>query len=293
MTAVLSHLAKTQISLREPLEFLPDELAWLGGLPEYTRIPCGAGRSRLPTEGLADANRFDRALGRTKPTHSHGASPARKEMDYFVVDTKTVVTTRNPEQICMSSSGRGTYRRTEYADYSALLSSLEDKITIEIGALPPEISLDQGDAMPTALQQIIAERWAAASKGLDQTRTFANGQERMNETEIFTLIGVYWSVFLASPWEEDIQGNYALLKHLCSNKGKPHFYSLPVRGHFGFRLRTPDHDWIIGEVYCPPEHLAPETRPDANIVINHDLIDCWRTEVGPAKFMIRGTTSKT
>lgn len=293
VTAILSHLAKTQISLQEPLEFMPEDLAWLGILRDYSRIPCEAGRNRLLNDGLADANRFDRALGRTKPTHSYGTSPSRKEMDYFVVDTNTVVTTRNPKQICMPNRMEQTYRNTQLVDYSAFLSSLDEKIGSEIKALPPEISLDQGDAAQSALQQIIADRWVTARKDLDQTRTFTDGQERMSESEIYKLIGAYWSAFLASPWEKGIKGSYALLKHRCSDRWKPHFYSLPIRGHFGFRLRTPDHDWIIGEVYCPPEHLAPGTWPDANIVINHDLIDCWRIEVGPAKFMIQGTTSKT
>ena len=293
VTAVLSNLAKTQISLQEPLGFLPDDLAWLAILGDYSRIPCEAGGNRLLNSELVGRDWFDRTLGRTKPTHSYGASPSRKEMDYFVVDTNTVLTTRNPKQICMPSRPEQSHRSTQNVDYATLVTSLDDKIAMEIKALPPEISLDQGDAVQSALQQIIADRWVTARKGLDQTRRFIEGQERMSEAEIYKLIGAYWSAFLASPWEKGIQGTYALLKHRCSDRWKPHFYSLPIRGHFGFRLRTPDHDWIIGEVYCPPEHLSPEIWPDANIVINHDLIDCWRIEVGPAKFMIQSTTSRT
>ena len=121
---------------------------------------------------------------------------------------------------------------------------------------------------------------------------FLPGQRRLTDGQIYKLVGAYWRVFLDAPWEESTEGSYALLKYLCTRDETPSFLSCGTHGHFGFRVRTPDHEWIKGEIYCPPECFSPSEAPPLE-VINRPLGPDWLVELGPVKFLIRGETSRS
>ena len=123
---------------------------------------------------------------------------------------------------------------------------------------------------------------------------FLNGQRRLQEWQIDELIGAYWKPFINGPWDAGITGSYALLKHRCGRGETPNVFAFETHGHFGFRVRTPDHDWIIGEIYCPPEHFSPTKTPDPAMLTNLDSPgDAWLAELGPVKFCIRKAASRT
>lgn len=123
---------------------------------------------------------------------------------------------------------------------------------------------------------------------------FLQGQRRLQEWQIDELIGAYWKPFINAPWDAGITGSYALLKHRCGRGETPNVFAFDTHGHFGFRVRTPDHDWIIGEIYCPPEHFSPPETPDPAMLTNLDSPgDAWLAELGPVKFCIRKAASRT
>ena len=74
-------------------------------------------------------------------------------------------------------------------------------------------------------------------------------------------VGMYWEAFITSPWSEAIDSPpLIMLKHLCKRAIEtPDVWTLDHRGHYGFRLRTRDHSWIVGQIYCPPAALSRET----------------------------------
>ena len=144
------------------------------------------------------------------------------------------------------------------------------------------------------LGEFIREAWKAAAAAASLKHIFRVGQSRLTESKINDLIGTYWKAFIQSPWEPSVEGTYALLKHRCARGEIPNVYSFDVQGHFGFRVRTPDHDWIIGEIYCPPEHFSPSEAPDPAMLTNLGSTgDAWLAELGPVKFCIRKATSRT
>jgi len=99
--------------------------------------------------------------------------------------------------------------------------------------------------------------------------------ERMDEAAISREIGTYWDAFVNAPWEAALVKSVAMVKHLCQRKLEtPHFWSNKVKGHYGFRVRTRDHDWIIGEIYCPPASFSPKEKVPNNAVMYYR--DNWQ-----------------
>lgn len=110
--------------------------------------------------------------------------------------------------------------------------------------------------------------------------------KRLSEDEVNAEVGAYWEAFVKAPWEPDVIRDVAMIKHLCSRKIEaPHVWSLPIKGHYGLRVRTRDHDWILAQIYCPPESLSPKTpiAPD-------DVVYCsdGYVKVGPCLINVIG-----
>jgi hypothetical protein len=143
------------------------------------------------------------------------------------------------------------------------------------------------------LREIIQTAWKAASANIPSQPRFLPGQTKLTAAKIDQLIGSYWRAFLDSPWEPGIEETYALLKHRCTRGETPNVFAYDTCGHFGFRVRTADHDWIKGEIYCPPGNLSPSKMPDPLSVTNHPGGEDWVSELGEVKFLIRGKTSRT
>jgi hypothetical protein len=114
----------------------------------------------------------------------------------------------------------------------------------------------------------------------------------LSADEIANQIGIYWQSFINSPWDKRIPDTGALrmLKHLCiRGLETPDICSLSYKGHYRFNVRTRDHTWIVGEIFCPPFALARKTPIQSN-EINYIVkaYDNHYVQVGDAVIRIIG-----
>jgi hypothetical protein len=112
--------------------------------------------------------------------------------------------------------------------------------------------------------------------------TFEHRNKRLTSGQIAEEVGAYWDAFINAPWESVVTADVAMIKHLCERKIEtPHVWSFSIKGHYGLRVRTRDHDWITARMYCPPEFLAP-TKP-----IPHDSVVYVRNSSGRCDKLIK------
>jgi len=79
--------------------------------------------------------------------------------------------------------------------------------------------------------------------------SFKACKEQLTSQEIYQKIKADWDAFSGCPWSADIKGRLALLKFYVENGERARFWSTEFDGHYGFRLRTRDHDWIVGTIF--------------------------------------------
>lgn len=180
-------------------------------------------------------------------------------------------------------------------EYARFFDSLDAALQPFVSELLGLESVDISDTKELpVLGELIRDTCRKIAEDTAGQPKFLHGQRRLQEWQIDGLIGAYWKPFINGPWDAGITGSYALLKHRCGRGETPNVYAFDTHGHFGFRVRTPDHDWIIGEIYCPPERFSPTETPDPAMLNNLDSPgDAWLAELGPVKFCIRKATSRT
>ena len=178
--------------------------------------------------------------------------------------------------------------------YARVFESIDCVLSPFIVELREFKFIDISDGMPLPLLgEVVRDACRKIAADTADHPKFLPGQRRLSDGQIDELIGAYWKPFINGPWEASITGSYALLKDRCARGEAPHVFSCDTHGHFGFRIRTPDHDWIMGEIYCPPEHFAPATAPDPLGLTNRKVGQDWLAELGPVKFLIKGKTSRS
>jgi hypothetical protein len=138
-------------------------------------------------------------------------------------------------------------------DASCLFGSFWEPVSKKLDAVLAELKELQSAQSPLAV------RIADAVKAIGVlAATFESRNKRLTSAEITKEVGAYWDAFVNSPWEGHISGDVAMLKHLCERKLEtPHVWSNPIKGFYGLRVRTRDHDWITAYMYCPPTKLSP------------------------------------
>ena len=116
--------------------------------------------------------------------------------------------------------------------------------------------------------EITSRRDSAIRQFATTTPVFEPRNKRLSMDLIEKEVGMYWKAFIASPWADEINGPAVImLKHLCERGIEtPHIWTLEHKGHYGFRVRTRDHSWIIGKIYCPPSALS-RTSPISEEVV--------------------------
>jgi hypothetical protein len=177
--------------------------------------------------------------------------------------------------------------------YAQAFGSLESALSYYFHELRELQFIDLSDDKPLPiLGEVIRDACEAFAADTASRPKFLPEKGRLSEEQIYKLVGAYWKAFLEAPWEPAIEGTYALLKHRCKRGETPNVFSCDTHGHFGFRVRTPDHDWIMGEIYCPPDYFSPAKLPELKIINRHVGRD-WLAELGPVKFLIRGNTSRS
>ena len=271
---------------------IPRDLSWLHSFPKYFGVPDASQNYGLVDSSLVTAKYLVANLGTQRDSGRIQAS-----LPYVYIEESGEVLTTSTKAVATFPSGKSGFQQPfEEVDFSKLIPRLDDALRadLQLRLVDGAYCLGSSNKESPLLGQLIDGAWEKARDIIPKLPLFAGGQRRMSMAEINGLIGRYWDAFLASPWEPSIEGTYALLKHRCARGEIPNVYSFEVQGHFGFRVRTPDHDWIIGEIYCPPDHFTPDVAPDptklANLTSGGDK---WLAELGPVKFCIRKTPSRT
>lgn len=265
---------------------IPNSLRWLSELREFKKLPCPANRTYIIDAEISSEPEFVNLFG----SIDIGGFPGARGVKIlcYIEEYGKVLASYGAAHVHMPGK-KGA------VDFSDLFGSWEDTLAPFKKELTSASTLDlqaTGDLpMPG---ELIREAWKAAAAAVSSKNSFQGGQGRLTESKINDLIGTYWKAFIQSPWEPSIVGTYALLKHRCARGEIPNVYSFDVQGHFGFRVRTPDHNWIIGEIYCLPDLFSPGEVPDSAKLTN--LESCggkWLAELGSVKFCIKQTPSQT
>jgi len=266
---------------------MPESLSWLGRFESFKKLPCPQLRTHIIGDRLSSAYDFKNHF-EPRPSHRSSLSGGLKILCY-VEDNGKILANQAGQKVMMP--GKTGFVSENFSD---LFGSWEDVLAIATKELGSHGTLDlahQGK-LPV-LGEIIRDAWHVAAASLNSKNSIHGGQGRLTEIKLNELVGAYWKAFINSPWEPSIEGTYALLKHRCARGEIPNVYSFDVKGHFGFRVRTPDHDWIMGEIYCPPEHFSPKEAPDPVKVTNLESYgEEWLAELGSVKFCIRKAASR-
>ena len=116
--------------------------------------------------------------------------------------------------------------------------------------------------------EITSRRDSAIRQFATTSPVFEPRNKRLQMDIIEKEVGIYWKAFIASPWADEINcPAVIMLKHLCERGIEtPHIWTLEHKGHYGFRVRTRDHSWIVGRIYCPPSALS-RTSPIEDEVV--------------------------
>jgi hypothetical protein len=111
----------------------------------------------------------------------------------------------------------------------------------------------------------------------DSTHEFSKNSylecnEAQTTLEIEKIVGPFLRKFINAPWTNETSGVLANFKYYCEQGERPRFNNLEVEGLYGFRLRTRDHSWILGQIYIVPEAMnysgpdlkKPEIKDEGN-----------------------------
>ena len=282
-----------QPGLKYLIKALPSKLSWLGNFPAYSAMPKSTsthftnGDVRfVPTQTNGEDDESGEPSGEdlkgsskrpawmrtfTRPSkpslYFQGKSSGRSGL-CFVKESASFYSLWPDKFSCAIQKTKREFRRdgymhremdVEYAeaaefDASCLLADLFthaypliEEATKEMGSL---------QSAKSKLGIKIRDTICAVA---NTNNLFVERNQRLSGAEINTEVGAYWDAFVNAPWEFYVHGNCAILKHLCERKLEtPHAYSYPVKGHYGLRVRTRDHSWILATLFCPPDALCPK-----------------------------------
>jgi len=100
---------------------------------------------------------------------------------------------------------------------------------------------------------------------LDTKPTFKKNDEHLPSDEIYKRIQNDWDAFVKCPWSNEIVGTLALLKYHAENGERVRFWSGDYENQYGFRLRTRDHDWIVGGIFIDVSKKPAPAKTPVNI----------------------------
>lgn len=149
--------------------------------------------------------------------------------------------------------------RWEYDEvtFDGLVISCAERIQKELGAEPIVIDMHQQQPSPIQARiiQMIRDRTTDNSPW-----TKAPGSSQV--TGVAPDLTHMWKQLCACLWSREFVGAAAKLKYLLEEgREQVRVWSLDYLGHSGFRMRTRDHSWLVGEVYvtAPAPSLDVQT----------------------------------
>ncbi|NBV21461.1 MAG: hypothetical protein EBS05_06000 [Proteobacteria bacterium] len=89
---------------------------------------------------------------------------------------------------------------------------------------------------------------------------FKESAEVLTSVEIYKCIKDDWDAFVNCPWSKQISGVLALLKYHVENGERVRFWSGDFENQYGLRLRTRDHDWIVGQLFIEKSQKAATSK---------------------------------
>jgi hypothetical protein len=308
-----------QPGLKYLIKALPPRLVWLGNFPGYSATPKSTSTDFKNGDALfvsvnstgeqeeteaepIEAN--DSKSGRpswlrdfSKPSNDSlyypRENPARSGLCY-VRETLKFYAVGPDKLLCATKKTKREFRRVGYdhrtvdVDYVEGIefdaSSLIGELFEHAYPFIEEASKEVG-SLHSAKSDLAIKIREAVTAVADTNTLFVERNQRLDAGEISSEVGAYWDAFVNAPWEFFVQGNCALLKHLCERKLEvPHVYSYPVKGHYGMRVRTRDHGWIYANMFCPPDALSPKTSvgPDEVVYLTNQRGQCTsHVKIGP------------
>ena len=283
-----------QPGLKYLIKALPERLSWLGNFPGYSAMPKStttdfkSGDARFVSikstskdnESAATPIKGEEAES-NRPAWLGDFSYPSKDSLYFareaagrsglcyVRENSKFYALRPEKFLCATKKTKREFKQVGYehrnvdvdyvesAEFDA--SSLISDLFVHAYPLIKEASKEMG-SLQSAQSALALKIRDAICAVADTSNLFVERNQRLDAGEINAEVGAYWDAFVNAPWEFFVQGNCALLKHLCERKLEiPHVYSYPVKGHYGMRVRTRDHGWIYAQLFCPPDSLSPKS----------------------------------
>jgi len=241
---------------RVALGYLPDELRWV---PEHWRT--GVISRSSPQTDYRGNHTLTLTVGRGVLEDLYWISS-----EDSVVPLTSAIFRTVPKQI---TDWQGRVQRTEHEERRIDLTALPLPLLPFLeGALKNKsINLHTTNDDPfldNIASMIVKNTMPLADTGLEKAT------HNLSRSEIQKEIGAEWTQFIDSPWTKNHIGVLAKLKYVCETRETPRFHSLDLKGHYGFRLRTRDHTWIVGEVFRVTREPADVTDCVAQTEINND-----------------------
>lgn len=141
----------------------------------------------------------------------------------------------------------------EESDCPDFVTSLEDHVDAQLAGVK-EVNV----ADTTNHNSLTAHIASVVEQATTSTSWFTRQEQCLTSTEIHKQIQAEWHALAVCAWTKDVTDQYALLKYHVENGEKARFWSSPFAHHFGFRLRTRDHTWLVGRLYIDPTASSPE-----------------------------------
>lgn len=143
----------------------------------------------------------------------------------------------------------------------------------DLSGLFGELHVHLRNALPTGGAPIQADAtyepgsvaWAVQQRLLEATvqpQSFRECTTYLRSPEIERILEPHWKAFVRCRWHAGVAGDLALLKHLAEMGEKPKLWNARIEGHYGFRMRTRDHDWLVGELFVFPENDTEPSDPE-------------------------------
>lgn len=195
-----------------------------------------------------------------KPRDGHFCKGFRpKELDWIPTgDTATIAAAPPPaipvfRAFVDSSTGTLYLSDTfiEPSDLPGFMIDIVQRIRERIGQGPAELDLGRSYTD----DPLMAWCKSAVAAQTHRTPMFPVSKEFAKSPEIYKKIKSHWDAFVDAPWSEAVTGDLARLKYQLESAERPRFWNGGFEGQYGFRVRTRDHDWIVGQVFIVPTHV--------------------------------------
>jgi hypothetical protein len=167
-------------------------------------------------------------------------------------------------------------------------------ISENVERLPVDMSLLFNDFrgvidMMTPESDIILKIIDSFLKNFSSERVFFESRNvRMSAAQIDAEVGIYWNAFINSPWDRRIKDPLRMTKHLCMRGIEtPDICSLNFIGYHQFHIRTRDHSWIVGEIFCPPFALGRKKpiHDDEVIYLENNIVKVGEAFIRIVKYL--------